>query len=541
MNINLIYQGNNYNFDLRKDINIKYIKDLASKLISKDISTFDLSYKNNLLSNYEDTTFIRDLTKDDINNNISIIITNKDKASSLSNDKIKKIKVKKDSDTSKHSLSINNIKKLLNSPLISPINSKKKISFNNYKQKKVDKKSMEYITENKVFEEVYNSKENEIFYLMKTLSQKIKEYDDILYKKYKNNSKVNNNGELPIYEKYIIDFKNRQISFLKKLINYFEVNEKDFLSGIIYLTDFYKELKQYNNQKNVFIYNNTDYNKTNGINTKSNNILNNNLNNLQKAKSKIKIGESNFIRNHIVDKKLPLLSNNKIKNRQYFLSLDNNNTIHSDEDKENDNNLKEEKKKFKDIKYNSDNKKLKNKTIIKEQKSEVLNKTENKEIITNNNNIFEENIKNSNNKKNNYNKVTSLNNTNDNTNTSQNTTSQRKISINNINKNNNIKNILKNNILNSNNSTRRMSTIIKSKKDLNNNHKINKINILLEESEKKMDIISDNSNDSELSDKRKFSISKIGDEKNYNFIRTKQSKKEKARKKMRNNIFDFLI
>ena len=42
MNIDLIYQGNKYNFDLRKDINLKYIHNLASKLIDKDISTFDL-------------------------------------------------------------------------------------------------------------------------------------------------------------------------------------------------------------------------------------------------------------------------------------------------------------------------------------------------------------------------------------------------------------------------------------------------------------------------------------------------------------------
>ena len=50
MNINLVYQNKSFNFDLRKDISIKYLEDLASKLINKDISSFELLYKDNILS-----------------------------------------------------------------------------------------------------------------------------------------------------------------------------------------------------------------------------------------------------------------------------------------------------------------------------------------------------------------------------------------------------------------------------------------------------------------------------------------------------------
>ncbi len=50
MNINLIYRKNAFNFDLREDIDVKYLQDLSSKLISKDKSTFSLLYKNKDLS-----------------------------------------------------------------------------------------------------------------------------------------------------------------------------------------------------------------------------------------------------------------------------------------------------------------------------------------------------------------------------------------------------------------------------------------------------------------------------------------------------------
>ena len=50
MNINLIYQKNSFNFDLRENISVNYLKDLSSKLISKDKSTFILLYKNKDLS-----------------------------------------------------------------------------------------------------------------------------------------------------------------------------------------------------------------------------------------------------------------------------------------------------------------------------------------------------------------------------------------------------------------------------------------------------------------------------------------------------------
>ena len=200
MNIDIIYQGKNYNFDLRKDVTLKYIQDLASKLIKKDCSSFELFYKNYCFSDYEDTILMKDLVKDD--NDISILIIEKDKNNNLFfNNSKKKVKKKKiDLEKSINSVNINNLKILLNTPIISPINSKNTMSSQHRYENKKEKNRIEYISENKVFEIVYNLKENEIFSLMKNLSQKIKKYDDILYKKFKKNNK-NNNSELSSYEK----------------------------------------------------------------------------------------------------------------------------------------------------------------------------------------------------------------------------------------------------------------------------------------------------------------------------------------------------
>ena len=537
MNISLVYQGNNFNFDLRKDVNIKYIQDLASKLISKDSSTLDLLYKNNYLSDYPDTTLIKNIIKDD--RNISIRITQKDQNNELSSDNLTKLK-KKDLDLSKNSI---NSKIMSNSTLLSPINSQKRNQSVNQQLSNsiLNKKTTEYISKNKVFEEVYNLKENEIFSLMKNLSQKIKEYDAILYKQFKNNSKC----ELSLYEKVIMDYKDKQIKFLTKLLTYFDGNEKDFEKGLS-LTEFYKDLKQYNNPKTIVLYNNTE-------NKKSSNINNNKIS-LSKTDSKIKINEPNNIRKYNQDKKLPLLPNSKLNNgNKYFLSQ-NNNTISSVDSNENNSKFVEEKNFFKDHIFNSENKQNKYKNIIRPNKKNISNKKDNKEKESNNNNLDNNIIskKNTNSNitdnkiKNNYNfrKAISLSNTNDQTNTSQNTTMQGKVMNTNITSNK--KNQLIKNILNksSNNQTnQRLTTIINHKKE-------NKINALLEEDNNYDNISNDNS--SELSDKitkRKFSNDSknnndkiLSEENNYIFRKTKRNQKNKGKnKKFANNIYDFLI
>ena len=85
---------------------------------------------------------------------------------------------------------------------------------------------------------------------MNELKNKILEYDDVLYGKNKNEYNDNNNNIL-IYEKNIINYKDKQIQFLKHLLENFE-GKKTFFSNIeINLKDFYSELSNYNMNKNA--------------------------------------------------------------------------------------------------------------------------------------------------------------------------------------------------------------------------------------------------------------------------------------------------
>ena len=486
MNINLIYQGNNYNFDLRKDINIKYIHDLASKLISKDISTFELFYKMKNLSNYEDSTLLKDLAEDD--NNISIIISPKQSINFTRNENNKKLKKLKD------------LKIILTTPpIVSPIDSKNKNNNTkmNLSKNKKSNKTLEYISENKVFEDIYNSKENEIISLMNNLSQKIKEYDNVLYKKYKNNSEKGNN-EISLYEKNIIDFKNNQIRFLKKLIDYFITSEKDFIQGSLPLADFYINLKQYNNPKIVDV-NNNNFNKK-----KVNKKINNNKN-----KNNYSSYETNF-------KELPLLIDNKAKKNKYILS-NNNNTIRSD-------NINESNSDFEDDKKNRNNQNI---SIINNYK-DILNKDKINKSKKDNNNT---NISNS----------TSVQGKNAKANVTNVTITNKKRES----KNNNL--LIKSK---SNQQSKRLNTFLKNK---DNDKNKNKINALFEESPNKQENISNNNDESsELShnsSKKRFSkdsnkdLTRMQEERLNTLKSNKYSKKgiNKYKKIIRSNIYDFII
>lgn len=256
MNINLIYKKYSFSFDLRKDISIKYVEDLASKLINKDKSSFHLLYKDNIISESSDS-LLKD--KVDTNSNIQIIISPKNDVPRLNImkilPKVRKFKNINLNLNNKESIDRNNdliINKteILNSLSDNSLKEKQELSKNNFSFDKYKIKEKKQKLKNAVFEGIYNNKENELLSLMINLSQKIKEYDSILYKKHKNdirNSK--NNKELLLFEKNVIEFKNNQIKLFKKLIKYFESKENDFLKGNIILNEFYSDLKNYDNKE----------------------------------------------------------------------------------------------------------------------------------------------------------------------------------------------------------------------------------------------------------------------------------------------------
>ena len=286
MNINLIYQNNSFNFDLRKDVSIKYLEDLASKLINKDKSSFNLSFKDNNLSE-NPNILLKDIVKTETNVPITISPKNRH-----GNSRVTKIlpKLKISNHLSLNNTESNETKNniILNETELSQSFSENSIKAlqRNFLHKK--KKKTEYVTQNIVFEEIYNAKESELLSLLKDLTQKIKEHDDTLYKKYKK-SFNKNNSELLLYEKNVIHFKDKQIKFIKKLIKFFENNEEDCLD------EFYKELNLYDNHENIMEY------------KKKNNKLE------TKLLSPIRAIENNHSNSN---KELPLLNNNKINNKR---------------------------------------------------------------------------------------------------------------------------------------------------------------------------------------------------------------------------------
>lgn len=256
MNINLIYKENSFSFDLRKDISIKYVEDLASKLINKDKSSFDLLYKDNIISVSSDS-LLKNIV--DTDTNIQIIISPKNKVPKLNIMKIlPKVKLfnninlnlnKKQSIDRNNDLIINKTE-IMNSLSDNSLKEKQELSKNNFSFDKYKINGKKQQLKNAVFIGIYNNKENELLSLMINLSQKIKEYDSILYKKHKNDERNSkNNKELLLFEKNIIEFKNKQINLFKKLIKYFESKENDFLKGNIILNEFYSDLKNYDNNK----------------------------------------------------------------------------------------------------------------------------------------------------------------------------------------------------------------------------------------------------------------------------------------------------
>ena len=327
MNINLIYKKNSFSFDLRKDISIKYVEDLASKLINKDKSSFNLLYKNIIISESSDS-LLKDMVDSDTN--IQIIISPKNNIPKLNIMKIlPKVKLFKDIN-----LNLNNKEKIdrnndliinkteiLNSLSDNSLKEKQELSKNNYSFDKYKIKDKKQQIKNTVFEGIYNNKENELLSLMFNLSQKIKEYDSILYRNHKNDIKNSkNNKELLLFEKNIIEFKNNQIELFKKLINYFESKKDDFLKGNIILKEFYLNLKNYDNKK---IQN---YNIFYSIKKKDEEVL----------LSPISKKNENIYSNNDKESSLPLLNNiNEInsKNKIYLSEKKNNKTLNEKEEK----------------------------------------------------------------------------------------------------------------------------------------------------------------------------------------------------------------
>ena len=243
MNINLVYEGKNYNFDIPNGVTIDYLKELSSKIFNSEKELLDLIYNNEKVENNDNNILIRDLIpegetnavltvqlnknlKNDKSNNKQIVplvnlkqkdivntINEDDEILSKDNDMIKtKHKKKNDkkknlekeikfnenqsekiknnyksNDRYKTNLNNNNnyyanISK--NSKLI--FKGSENHNFNNLIEKEINKQIF--------FENTYIKKNNELINLIKEFNEKIKKIHIILYKKLKNSGSTNKNS-----------------------------------------------------------------------------------------------------------------------------------------------------------------------------------------------------------------------------------------------------------------------------------------------------------------------------------------------------------
>ena len=61
MNINIDYEGKNYNFDIPKDVKIDYLKELSSKIFKSDKTLLELIYNNQKLEQKNEDALVLDL------------------------------------------------------------------------------------------------------------------------------------------------------------------------------------------------------------------------------------------------------------------------------------------------------------------------------------------------------------------------------------------------------------------------------------------------------------------------------------------------
>ena len=296
MNINLIYEGKNYNFDIPNDVTIDYLKELSSKIFNSEKELLDLMYNNKKITNNGDNILIRDLIPEGesnailtvqinknlnnnkkkkekkipfehlkLRNNIENINTEKNNNDTHDNDKEKKMnKIQQKMEDNQSS---KNEKLVLDNIYNNNIQSKIKLMFIN--NNKLNYKGMNI---KEKFNNAYIQKNGELLSLIRQFGDKIKKIYLILYNKYnisnKNlssnttlsnikttrNESINYNlidnsfYELALYEKKIMNYLEIQIQHYKILLE----TIKNYDNNIDFnkLTDFYHKLYMFIPEEN---------------------------------------------------------------------------------------------------------------------------------------------------------------------------------------------------------------------------------------------------------------------------------------------------
>ena len=255
MNINLVYEGKDYNFDVPNGVTIDYLKELSSKIFNSEKELLDLVYNNEKVDNNDNNILIRDLIPEGETNAILTVQLNKNLKNNKKNDNKKVIelvnlrkrnvdnpineddesflnesnieennekKEKKniEKNQEKKKIKVFDIQKLDNNDnyikknyntnnanydINKNINNKIKLLFNDVTGKMVNNNingnnnyNYNNMKENNLskkllFETTYIKKNNELLALIKEFNEKIKKIYLLLFQKYKNSGLISNN------------------------------------------------------------------------------------------------------------------------------------------------------------------------------------------------------------------------------------------------------------------------------------------------------------------------------------------------------------
>ena len=352
MNINLIYEGKNYNFDIPNNVTIDYLKELSSKIFNSEKELLDLIYNNRKITDNSDNTLIRDLIPEgesnailtvQINKNLSMNNHKKKKERKISFENLKERTNKENINTIEKNNKLNDRydkhdknenekhkEKRINkiNPKIDESTSSKneKLLLENIYNNNIQSKIRLMITNNNIlnhkenkkekFNNEYIQKNGELLSLIRQFSDKIKKIYLILYNKYKlsnknlshntstlsnvkttRNDNINYNlmdnsfYELALYEKKIMNYLEIQIQHYKLLLE--TIKNYDNNINFTKLTDFYHKLFMFipediNNNKEQKIKEIMKKNKKLNNNNSSINLTSFNSNNNKLPALKIK-------------------------------------------------------------------------------------------------------------------------------------------------------------------------------------------------------------------------------------------------------------
>ena len=309
MNINLIYEGKNYNFDVPNNVTVDYLKELSSKIFNSEKELLDLIYKDKKITDNDDNFLVRDLIPEgetnailtvQKNKNINNISLNKAKKKkkerkishenlkekdsyeieennrydNTNEKKIKKIKkyiIDNANDENNNIISNhkkNNEKNLIENLYNANIYNKNRLMLiNNMNNSNniTDKFNFKIMTKKEKFNSDYIQKNGELLTLMRQFSEKIKKIYLILYNKYRiSNRNLSNNistisnikttrndqinfnlmdnsfYELALYEKKIMNYLEIQIQHYKTLLKIMQTYDNNI--NFTNLSDFYHKL-----------------------------------------------------------------------------------------------------------------------------------------------------------------------------------------------------------------------------------------------------------------------------------------------------------